>query len=49
MAAVQIADFGVSELFDASDANLTKSAGSPSFMAPEALMRKSSSFFQVAQ
>ncbi|XP_065831114.1 calcium/calmodulin-dependent protein kinase kinase 2-like [Oscarella lobularis] len=39
---IKIADFGVSELFDASDANLTKSAGSPSFMAPEALMQTSS-------
>lgn len=37
---LQIADFGVSEFFVASDADLTKTAGSPAFMAPESLLRE---------
>eukprot|EP00118_Oscarella_pearsei_P004204 m.17543 g.17543 ORF g.17543 m.17543 type:complete len:482 (+) comp27514_c0_seq3:132-1577(+) len=41
---IKIADFGVSELFEASDANLTKTAGSPSFMAPESLLQSGPTF-----
>jgi [calcium/calmodulin-dependent protein kinase] kinase len=36
---VKIADFGVSEFFAASDADLTNTAGSPAFMAPESLLQ----------
>ncbi|XP_062501382.1 calcium/calmodulin-dependent protein kinase kinase 1-like isoform X2 [Corticium candelabrum] len=36
---IKIADFGVSEFFAQSDADLTKTAGSPAFMAPESLQQ----------
>lgn len=34
---VKIADFGVADIFEGEDALLSKSAGSPAFMAPESL------------
>ena len=34
---MQIADFGVSEIIDTSDAQLSRSAGTPAFTAPECL------------
>jgi serine/threonine protein kinase len=34
---LQIADFGVSDEFTGNDVYLTSTAGTPSFMAPEAL------------
>jgi serine/threonine protein kinase len=34
---IQIADFGVCNEFDGTDAFLTNTAGTPAFMAPEAL------------
>lgn len=34
---VKIADFGVADIFDGDDALLSKTAGSPAFMAPESL------------
>lgn len=34
---IKIADFGVADIFDGEDALLSKSAGSPAFMAPESL------------
>lgn len=34
---IQIADFGVCNEFDGQDAFLTNTAGTPAFMAPEAL------------
>lgn len=36
----QIADFGVADIFEGEDALLSKSAGSPAFMAPESLQGK---------
>ena len=33
----QIADFGVADIFEGEDALLSKTAGSPAFMAPECL------------
>lgn len=37
---LQIADFGVSSEFEGIDAFLTGTAGTPAFMAPEALIGK---------
>ena len=34
---LQIADFGVADVFEGDDALLCKAAGSPAFMAPESL------------
>ena len=34
---VKIADFGVADIFEGEDALLSKTAGSPAFMAPESL------------
>uniref|UniRef100_A0A915IHK1 Protein kinase domain-containing protein n=1 Tax=Romanomermis culicivorax TaxID=13658 RepID=A0A915IHK1_ROMCU len=42
---VKIADFGVSSEFEGLDALLTGTAGTPAFMAPEALIEDSSHFY----
>ncbi|XP_053223878.1 calcium/calmodulin-dependent protein kinase kinase 1 [Podarcis raffonei] len=41
---VKIADFGVSNQFEGSDAQLSSTAGTPAFMAPEALSESGKSF-----
>ncbi|XP_061754315.1 calcium/calmodulin-dependent protein kinase kinase 1 isoform X4 [Nerophis ophidion] len=41
---VKIADFGVSNQFEGSDAMLSSTAGTPAFMAPETLSNKRKSF-----
>jgi serine/threonine protein kinase len=42
---VKIADFGVSAEFEGFDALLTGTAGTPAFMAPEALVEDSDAFY----
>lgn len=41
---VKIADFGVSNQFEGSDAQLSSTAGTPAFMAPEAISDSGQSF-----
>lgn len=41
---VKIADFGVSNQFEGSDARLSSTAGTPAFMAPEAISDSGQSF-----
>ncbi|XP_015685244.1 calcium/calmodulin-dependent protein kinase kinase 1-like, partial [Protobothrops mucrosquamatus] len=41
---VKIADFGVSNQFEGSDAQLSSTAGTPAFMAPEAISDSGKSF-----
>lgn len=41
---VKIADFGVSNQFEGNDARLSSTAGTPAFMAPEAISESGQSF-----
>lgn len=41
---VKIADFGVSNQFEGNDAQLSSTAGTPAFMAPEAISQTGKSF-----
>lgn len=41
---VKIADFGVSNQFEGNDAQLSSTAGTPAFMAPEAISDSGQSF-----
>lgn len=41
---VKIADFGVSNQFEGNDAQLSSTAGTPAFMAPEAISESGQSF-----
>jgi len=41
---VKIADFGVSNQFEGNDAQLSSTAGTPAFMAPEAISDTGKSF-----
>ena len=41
---VKIADFGVSNQFEGNDARLSSTAGTPAFMAPEAISDSGQSF-----
>ena len=45
----QIADLGVADVFEGDDALLSKTAGSPAFMAPESLQGKGFNFSVFVQ